>query len=135
MLKSFMEKLSNELRLSLEWPSPEKKEFSLKINENIVASLRDLNPGVAMSAKIGRCPSKKKEELFIYLSRANLLGQGTGGCRIGLDVDEKTLTLSRGLPYEMNYQAFKESFEDFVNYLVYWREEVAKFEKEQHTIL
>jgi hypothetical protein len=40
------------------------------------------------------------------------------------------LTLSHGFPYEMNYQAFKESVEDFVNYVVYWREEVSKFERE-----
>jgi len=40
------------------------------------------------------------------------------------------LTLSHGFPYEMNYQGFKESIEDFVNYVVYWREEVAKFERE-----
>ena len=71
--------------------------------------LRDLEPGVAMQAKICPCPEKKQEELFIFLMRANFLGQGTGGARIGLDSEEKFLTLSLGLPYEMNYQGFKET--------------------------
>jgi len=44
--------------------------------------------------------------------------------------NEKDLTLSLGLPYELNYSIFREKFEDFVNYLVYWKEEVTKFEQE-----
>jgi hypothetical protein len=86
---------------------------------------------MALHAKITLCPNTKKEDLFIYLMRANLLGQGAGGARIGLDPDEKFLTLSSGLPYEMNYQTFKETIEDFANYLIYWRDEVAKFENQQ----
>jgi hypothetical protein len=31
----------------------------------------------------------------------------------------------------MNYRAFKENLEDFVNYLIFWQSEVAKFEKER----
>jgi hypothetical protein len=100
------------------------------MNRDIQVQLRDLEPGVSMQADICPCPKTKQEDLFIFLMRANLLGQGTGGSRIGLDNQEKSLTLSFGLPYEMNYQSFKENFEDFVNYLIYWREEVAKFEKE-----
>ena len=82
-----------------------------------------------MRANISPCPYEEREDLFIYLMRANLLGQGTGGSRIGLDEEEKNLTLSLGLPYDMNYHAFKEAFEDFVNHLIYWRDTVAKFEK------
>lgn len=81
-------------------------------------------------ARVANCPTLKREDLFIYLMRANLLGQGTGGSRIGLDANEKVLTLSLGLPYEMNYKIFKERFEDFVNFILYWREEIAKFENQ-----
>jgi len=65
------------------------------------------------------------------LMHANFLGQGTGGARIGIDAEEKVLTLSVGFPYEMNYPPFKECVEDFVNYVVYWRDDVAKFERER----
>src|SRR3990167_8636914 len=121
MIHEFLEKLSLELSIS---PAPklnEKKYFSLQFAPEVTLALFDLRPGVAMSTKIAPCPEMKQEELFMYLMRANLLGQGTGGARIGLDESEKNLTLSLGLPYEMNYKTFKEALEEFLNHLVYWQ--------------
>src|SRR5271163_4516856 len=116
MLREFLEKLCKELTIGSIPKLNEQKIYPFRLgNESI--SLKDLDPGMALQARICLSPKKKKEDLFIYLMRANLLGQGTGGARIGLDADEKLLTLSLGLPYEMNYQVFKESLEDFVNYL------------------
>lgn len=130
MLREYLEKLCQELAIQ---PAPklnQDKFYPFALNADVQMQIRDLEPGLGMQAKICPCPNGKREDLFIHLMRANLLGQGTGGSRIGLDADEKSLTLSLGLPYEMNYKTFKESVEDFVNYLLYWREEVAKFEKE-----
>lgn len=130
MLRKFLETLCEELSIE---PFPklnEQKDYPLRLGSESIA-IKDLDPGVALQAKISLCPSKRKEDLFIYLMRANLLGQGAGGARIGLDQDEKFLTLSLGLPYEINYQVFRETVEDFVNYLIYWRDELAKFENEQ----
>ena len=134
MLQSFLEVLIRELNLDLTVKPNKEKIFPLRLTKEIEVGLRDLEPGVSMQAKICPCPVKRREDLFIYLMRANFLGQGTGGSRIGLDPDEKFLTLSLGLPYEMNYRSFKENMEDFVNYLVLLREEVTKFENEE-TIL
>jgi len=75
---------------------------------------------------------QKKEEAFIYLMKANLLGQGTGNQVLGLDPEEKTLTLSCIIPYDMDYREFKERIEDFVNYLDYWRLEVKNLQKAEH---
>jgi len=130
MLKEFIDQVCQELDISPPKRN-EEKAFAFSLNKEIQVLLKDLDPGVAMQAKICPCPPKKREDLFIYLMRANLLGQGTGGSRIGLGSDEKFLTLSLGLPYEMNYRAFKENLEDFVNYLIFWQTEVAKFEKER----
>jgi hypothetical protein len=135
MLREFVEKLCGELGIPPNLKRSEKKSYSFRIADGIEAELRDLEPGLALWGKIAPCPEKRREDLFIYLMRANLLGQGTGGCRIGLDANEKILTLSLGLPYELNYQTFKETVEDFINYLVYWRERIAKFEQEQQTVL
>jgi hypothetical protein len=135
MLQDFLQKLCGELAISPVPKLNEKKFYSFRISEEIEAQLRDLDPGVSMTARIASCPSARREDLFIFLMRANLLGQGTGGARIGMEGGDKFLTLSLGLPYEMNYQTFRETLEDFINYLIYWREEVAKFEKEQQTVL
>ena len=131
MLEKYLEQLCGELAIV---PVPKLNEHQLypfRLSDQVQLTIKDLDPGMAMQAKICPCPNVKKEDLFIYLMRANLLGQGTGGARIGMVPDEKFLTLSLGLPYEMNYQTFKESVEDFVNYLVYWKEEVTKFENEE----
>lgn len=132
MLQKFLHILSEEL--GIVYPSlNEKKIYVCRIGEAHL-EFTDLHPGVSIQAPICPCPEKKREELFSFLMRANLLGQGTGGARIGMSAEEKSLTLSLGLPYEMNYQAFREKLEDFINYLVYWREEVTKFMK-QTTLL
>lgn len=128
MVHEFLEKLCSELSIS---PVPKltgKKVFVLRFTPKIEITLTDLHPGIGMRADILPCPISKKEELFIYLMRANLLGQGTGAARIGLDEMEKNLTLSLGIPYEMNYRDIKEAFEEFVNHLIYWREEIANME-------
>jgi hypothetical protein len=66
--------------------------------------------------------------------QANYLGQLTGPSRIGLSQDGKYLTLSLSIPYELTYRSFRELLEDFVNFLLYWREEVVKFEAEQRVV-
>ena len=129
MVQGFLEKLCAELSITPVPKLTEKKNYFFRLRPEIEITLTDLHPGVEMRANISPCPYEEREDLFIYLMRANLLGQGTGGSRIGLDEEEKNLTLSLGLPYDMNYHAFKEALEDFVNHLIYWRDTVAKFEK------
>ena len=131
MVQGFLEKLCAQLSISPVPKLNEKKLYLFRFSPGTEITFADLHPGVEMRAVISLCPAERREDLFIYLMRANLLGQGTGGARIGLDEKEKNLTLSLGLPYELNYHAFKEAFEEFVNHLVYWRDVVAKFEKNE----
>ncbi len=129
MLQDYLERLCEELAIAKPKLNSRKVFLVKFVGESI--ALKDLNPGLSLHASICEVPKKKLEELLIYLMRANLLGQGTGLTRIGIDSDEKFLTLSLGLPYELDYQTFRETFEDFVNYLIYWREDVARFESEE----
>jgi hypothetical protein len=131
MVQEFLEKLSAELSIPRAPKLNEKKVYPLHLGPEMEIWIGDLKPGVSFQANLASCPEKRKEDLFIYLSRANLLGQGTGGARLGLTPDEKVLTLLLGLPYEMKYQAFRDAFEDFVNYVQLWRNEIEKFEKDQ----
>jgi hypothetical protein len=128
MLAEFLKSFCDEL--TIETPRlNEQKIYSLEIGGRVLA-LQDLDPGIGLQAVICEIPKKKKEDLVIYLMRANLLTQGTGGARIGLSQEGNFLTLSLGLPYELNYQIFRDTLEDFVNYLIYWEDEVKQFEKE-----
>ena len=129
MVQEFLEKLCAELSIDT---VPKLNEDNIfRFAPDIHVAITDLGPGVGMQSVISGCPISKREDLFIYLMKANLLGQGTGNARIGLDRNDKNLTLSRGLPYEINYQIFKEAFEEFVNHLIYWRNAIAKFENEK----
>ena len=127
-LKQHLEKLCGEI--GIECPKIESEKGALlTINPEFSLTVHALSPGFSLQSKIAPPPKTKREDLFIYLMRANFLGQGTGGARIGMDADENFLTLSLGFSYDMDYQTFKESVEDFVNYVAYWREETTKFEE------
>lgn len=101
--------------------------FSLLIGEALKIKIKDLNPGVYFFSPICPCPKEKLEDLFIYLMKANLFGQGTFGAVIGLE--EENLTLSSALPYDMNYRDFKEIVEDFANTVDFWKEEILRLKK------
>lgn len=122
MLERYLRQLAEELEMS-EIPAIDEatKTFSLEILETMPITLEQKEPGVSLFAKLSPPPELKREDLFLHLMKANFLGQGTGGSAIGLQDDEKFLTLSSLLPYDMDYAAFKRELEDFVNYVVYWK--------------
>ncbi|MDR2539456.1 MAG: type III secretion system chaperone [Chlamydiales bacterium] len=106
----------------------ENQLFLLKLHKELIITFLELDPGCTFFATIGTCPLNKQEEVFIYLMKANLLGQGTGGSVIGLSRDEKFLTLRLVLPYDMNYKVFKDALEDFTNYLDFWKNELSYYQ-------
>ncbi len=128
-----LEPLLNQLVADLEMgPLPSKGEdgmYHLHLNPELSVAVKELDSGVAFWGKLGPLPQIKREELFIFLMKANFLGQGTGGSAIALDENENFLTLSLVLPYDMNYKMFKEALEDYTNYLDYWKEELIRFKK------
>lgn len=130
MLNALLTQLCTELDMLPVPKMNDRKFIPLQIGPSIQIEIRDLDPGLSLHANICPTPTKRCEELFIQLMKANYLGQTTGSSRIGMSPDEKFLTLSLGMPYEVSYRTFRESFEDFTNFLLYWREEVDKFTKQ-----
>ncbi len=120
MLDKLLHQLVEEFTLK---PVQEKgKAKELSLNEDLSLYIQPLDVGFFMSTSLGACPEVKKEELFTLLMRANFLGQGTNGATISLDSQEKFLTLSHAVPYDLNYKAFKHTLEDFTNFATYWKE-------------
>lgn len=134
MLQNLVSQLCKELDIEPVPTMNEQKFIPITIGANCKIELRDLEPGLSLFAQICPTPDKRREELFLELMRANYLGQATGSSRIGMSSDEKFLTLSLGMPYEMSYRTFREALEDFANFLLHWRAEVDKFNK-QDTLL
>lgn len=129
MLQRYLEQFVEEFKLEAPSPADEQKQRYLTIGE-LCIGLKEIDRGVYLFAKLTPVPQAKREELYIQLMKANFLGQGTGGSTIGLMEDESFLTLSLALPYEINYNTFKETIEDFANFVEFWKKEVAKHELE-----
>lgn len=107
--------------------------YLLKISDNEEAWIKDANPGVIMKTILSPTfINPSMEEFYVYLMKANFLGQGTGGGAISLDPNEKFLTLSLYIPYEVNYKQVRDRFEDFLNYVDFLRKEIKVFETRQH---
>jgi hypothetical protein len=125
-------KLLNELKLD---PIKENKDkvYELSINSETLITIYNKNPYIFLRSNISDMPETKKEDLLIYLMRANLLGQGTEGSKIGLSDNEKTLTLLQRMDYEVEYMQFKENIETFINYLNFYKQEVSKYKEKINT--
>jgi len=126
LLESFLNTLVEELVLDSPPQQEERGTFLLQLNAQTAITLQELDPGISFVSQIGACPAERREELFMLLMKANLLGQGTGGAVIALDKEGNFLTLSRVLPYDMNYKTFRDALEDFANFLEYWKEELVR---------
>ncbi len=125
MLKAHLPQLCEDLKLESPPPQDEFKFQHLKFGAFNIA-IKDLEPGYYLLSDVGPLPSDNREEFLMLAMKANFLGQGTGGSTLGLKEDESCLTLSLSLPYEMSYKAFKDSLEEFINYLDYWKKETLK---------
>jgi len=128
MLKKYLSQLKEDLKLGAEDCKEDERGIThLKINSRLLIFIKKEEAGFGCFSALSPLMGGNREDLFIYLMRANFLGQGTGKSVIGLDLDEKFLTLSFILPYEVNYKIFRESLEDFCNFTDYWKEEIHRF--------
>lgn len=124
-LPSLLQELA--LILELQPPSVEKKHVIRMMFSPIhTIEFRELPTGFSIWSNIGACPHKNKEDFYLFIMRANFLGQGTGNSVIGMDLEEKYLTLSSYIPYEVDFRKFKEIVEEFLNFVDYWKEELAR---------
>ena len=124
-----LDRLVEELAIQLDLEATPQEDkngfFQLKIHLPYSVSMKDLNPGVFITSRIMELPKEKnKEDLYIHIMKANLLGKGTGGAAIGIDHSEKYLTLSKTLSFEVTYSTFYVALEDFINYIQLWSKQI-----------
>jgi hypothetical protein len=133
MIQKFLETLKKEV--NSQFREIEKEVgYLFNLTEDIQVEIKKLGSDtlgyqIYFSMKITPCLKEKREEIFQFIMKANLLAKETGKAIIGLDDEEKFLTLSYVMPYEENYIKFKEKLEDFINYSLYWEGEIKNFQK------
>ncbi len=126
MLKQHLHQLTEDLEINPQTIKEERGYLHIPINTHITLALKDLDPGIFFFSPITSLTKPYTEALFSFLMKADFLGQGTLGATIALEPNEKFLTLSLAIPYDMNYREFKETAEDFTNMIDYWREEIIR---------
>ena len=129
LLEEFLVRMSDEVGNSSLWTKGQEQQYNLYCGD-VVVSVKWLEPGLLLNARLGELPKKNLESFFIEIMQANYLGMGTGRSVIGLDPAEKFLTLSHLIPYEVNYTLFKDTIEAFLNYHACWEEKIKKFIEE-----
>ena len=125
-LQNLLDALAKTLELEPAVPSEKEPLTRWKITPSHDLSFGTFDRGFTLNCIIGEPPTRNKEDFYLLLMRANFLGQGTGGHIIGMDKEEKHLTLSSSIPYDVDVKRFKEIVEDFVNFVDYWRGELTR---------
>jgi len=126
-LQDFIHRLFDDLEIAPKPTINENREYNLPIFDDIDLYIIEFDDHAFIRCNLQEMPKDKKEDLLTFLMGANFIGQQTGGAAIGLAEEEKNLTLSLLMPYELNYILFKEKIEDFVNYVYYIRDEITQF--------
>ena len=128
MIEEFLQKISEELQI----PTPEikkDKSYLLEIAPDIIIAHKDLQPGIYFYTKIAPLPKERQEELLTFLMKNNLLGEAAFGGSIGLDELGNNITISLAVPYEADYNVYKDNLENLVNALCFWQKEIDSFIK------
>jgi hypothetical protein len=122
-IDQYLKRLSNDLKLNEFYIQVAPKHCKLLINDFQELEIFQLEEGYSMSYPLGPIYDETdRDKLFAYLSQANFLGQGTGKSVIGLKPDEKTVTLTMNVFYDVDYFFFKERMEEMLNYIDFWKE-------------
>ena len=130
MIEQLIKELSEDLGIIAPSEKNENGYFPLELSDSMTISIKENSPGLLLQAEIALIPPQTRESLLEYFSEANFLGQGTGQHVIGIDPEEKFLTLSHSIPYDVDYQKFKEILEDFANHLNHWQKEAERLQKD-----
>src|SRR5690348_10357961 len=100
MLKQLLQQLTDELELDPASTQDKEGMYLLQLSPEMQVRFKELEPGFFFHAPLGKLQEPRREELLMFLMKANFLGQGTGGAVIALDENENFLTLSLVLPYD-----------------------------------
>jgi hypothetical protein len=101
----------------------ETSTITLEIGGTPIA-ISDAPPGLELSATLGEVPVENPGPLYTKLLRGNFLGQATKKAALGLDTEAKNVVLSAAIPAIRSYREFRDTIEDFVNAVSFWKKEI-----------
>jgi len=101
--------------------------YSIPLEGDLSVVISEMPEGFTLTSEVVSCPGEKEEEFLTQAMLANLFGQGTQECVLGLNESGKMLTLARNIEDNtIEYKEFMDIIEDFINSVDFWRAEVAE---------
>ncbi len=126
-LAQLMEMFAKEIGLEKPFQQNEQGAYIFPMEADLSFTIADLNPVIGLTCSVAACPKTGLEAFYSQMLLANLFGQGTEGAVLGLSDDGNTLTLSKEIEYNIDFEQFKEVLEDFMNAIDFWRNEALTY--------
>lgn len=124
MLQGFIPKLIQDMDLgAINLSSEIPGVYSLPLEEGLSLSMTDIPDGYIFKSNIAPYPKIKEDVFLTQAMLGNLFGQGTRGAILGINLEGTSVTLTLVVDSSVEYKDFKESLEDFINTMDFWREE------------
>jgi hypothetical protein len=96
----------------------------LPLEDGVAVSISESPAGITFKASLAAYPRERLEQFFMHALDANLFGMGTDGAILGISPDDKSFSLSRHLHHPLDYKLFRETLDNFINAVDFWREEI-----------
>lgn len=129
MLDAYMQRLAQEMEVDLSsLKTATSGVYTIPVDQQTSVKITELPGFVTIDAVIATCPTKSTEEFYTNVLLGNLMGQGTGGATLSLNEQGNLLMLSHSLENNIDYKAFKDVLEDFLNTIDLWRSEIQDYE-------
>ena len=93
-------------------------QFGSHLDVTISASERG---DIRLHACLAPLPQEHVESYLAWVMEANLFGQETGDNFLGLDHENKQVTLTRWIDQHVDYREFRSALESFLNYSDTWQ--------------
>lgn len=126
-LEKLLQEMQKEYELKEPIPQVSPGVWQIPVEEGIYVTLTQLPQGMHLFSSFMDAPIGEEEKLYEHMLYANLFGQGTQGAVLGLNEEGRKLTLSHLIDYDIDYKAFQDLFEDFVNSIDFWLEEALTY--------
>lgn len=123
-----MQELAKELEIEDSFATEVPGVFAIPLDEELILIVSSLpRDGISLKCTLTKIPKKGGEEYVTALLRANLFGEGTDGAILGFDENGEYLTLCQEIDYDIDFPAFRNLIEDFMNSIDFWREETETY--------
>jgi hypothetical protein len=126
MLDTFIQEFAREMEIGHSLPISASGTFELPLDEGLSVQIEAIPEGFKLFSNIAVVPETNKETFLQNVMLGNLFGQGTHGAVLGMSEDGSQLTLSKKIDYTYDYSKFRETLEEFINTIDFWRDEAMR---------